>query len=44
LFCEQQRALTPDKNFALNKAYNGEESIKTPKKKPIKRELTFKEK
>ena len=36
--------MTPDKNFALDKAYNGEESIKTPKKKPIKREFTLNEK
>jgi hypothetical protein len=44
LFRETTKDFDPRQKFQGDKAYNGEKSIKTPKKKPIKRELTLKEK
>jgi DDE superfamily endonuclease len=44
LFRETTKGFDSRQKFQGDKAYNGEESIKTPKKKPIKRELTLLEK
>lgn len=40
LFRETKKGFDSRQKFHGDKAYNGEESIKTPKKKPRKRELT----
>lgn len=43
LFRQTKQSFDSEQKFQGDKAYEGEESIKTPKKKPKKRELTSKE-
>ncbi len=40
MFRERQKGFDPKQRFNGDKAYEGEPSIKTPKKKPKKQELT----
>ena len=40
LFRERKEIFDPEQRFNADKAYEGEPSIKTPKKKPKKQELT----
>ena len=40
LFRERKKVFDPEQRFNADKAYEGEPSIKTPKKKPKKQELT----
>lgn len=44
MFRETTKGFDSRQKFQADKAYNGEKSIKIPKKKPRKRELTPKEK
>ena len=44
LFREQRKGFDPKQKFQGDKAYNGEELIKTPKKKTKKQELTSEQK
>jgi hypothetical protein len=41
LFRESRKGFDPNQKFNGDKAYEGEESIKTPHKKPKKKELTL---
>jgi hypothetical protein len=43
LFNESQKGFDPKQKFHGDKAYQGGKSIKTPKKKPINKELTVEE-
>ncbi len=44
IFNESKESFDPKQKFHGDKAYQGGKSIKTPKKKPIKKELTIEEK
>ena len=44
MFREQRKGFDPKQKFQGDKAYNGEELIKTPKKKTKKQELTSEQK
>ncbi len=44
LFRESRKGFDPNQKFNGDKAYEGEESIKTPHKKPKKKELTLEQK